>query len=69
MEPGCVDGLTRDAFGDVADGGDTAIPDADIGTPFTRVIDESAAFENEVEGFSQGSLKLSCGPTPASIAS
>jgi hypothetical protein len=64
MEPGCVDGLARDAFGDVADGGDAAIADADIGTPFARVIDESAAFENEVEGFSQGSLNSLAGQPP-----
>ena len=57
MEPACVDGLACDAFGDVADGGDAAIPDADIGKPFARVIDEGAAFENEVEGFSQGAAQ------------
>ncbi len=64
MEPGRVDGLARDAFGDVADGGDAAIPHADIGKPLARVIDEGAAFENEVEGFSQGCGSSSLAGSP-----
>ena len=55
MQPRGVYGLAGKPLGDFADGDDAPVSHPDIGKPLARMIDEGPAFENEVEGFGQGS--------------
>ena len=58
VQAGSVDGLPGRACADRADLGDAAVPDANIGKPLARVIDDGSAFEHEIEGFGQVRLLL-----------
>ena len=58
VQAGSVDGLPRRASADRADLGDAAVPDANIGKPLARVIDDGSAFEHEIEGLGQVRLLL-----------